>query len=131
VTEVQDGTARGLAAAGGPLIQLRVADGRAMAQAVTALEPREIPVLATFDEPWPAGRDQVIGEVAAELAATLSVQLYGAPGVGKKAVARCGRLAASRTPWGACTSGWPTCSSPGPRSSRPSRACERRRPRRD
>jgi hypothetical protein len=100
VTEVQDGTARGLAAAGGPLIQLRVADGRAMAQAVTALEPREIPVLATFDEPWPAGRDQVIGEVAAELAATLSVQLYGAPGVGKKAIARAviRRLAAGPNP---------------------------------
>ena len=88
MTELRDGTAHGLAPAGGPLIQLEVVDGRAVAQAVTALEPREIPVLATFDEPWPAGRDQIIGEVAAELAAALSVQLYGAPGVGKKAIAR-------------------------------------------
>lgn len=88
MTELRDGTAHGLARAGGPLIQLEVVDGRAVAQAVTALEPREIPVLATFGEPWPAGRDQIIGEVAAELAAALSVQLYGAPGVGKKAIAR-------------------------------------------
>ena len=83
-----------------PLVQLRVADGRAVAGLVTALEPREIPLLATFGEPWPAGRDQVIGEVAAELAANLSVQLHGAPGVGKKAIARAviRRLAAGPNP---------------------------------
>jgi hypothetical protein len=93
MTEVRDGIAisrdRGSLAAGrGPLIQVRVAGGRAVPQVVTALPAREIPVLATFAEPWPAGRDQVIGEVAAELAATLSVQLYGAAGAGKKAIAR-------------------------------------------
>ena len=92
--------APGLAAAGDPLVQVRVVDGRAAAEAVTALEPREIPVLGTFAEPWPVGRDQVIGEVAAEVAAALSVQLYGAPGVGKKAIARAviRRLAAGPNP---------------------------------
>jgi hypothetical protein len=92
--------APGLTMAGGPLIQVRVVDGHAAAQAVTVLEPREIPLLGTFAEPWPVGRDQVIGEVAAELAATLSVQLYGAPGVGKKAIARAviRRLAAGPNP---------------------------------
>jgi hypothetical protein len=105
MTEVRDGIAisrdpGGLAAARGPLIQVRVVGGRAVPQVVTALPAREIPVLATFAEPWPAGRDQVIGEVAAELAATLSVQLYGAPGAGKKAIARAviRRLAAGPNP---------------------------------
>jgi hypothetical protein len=92
--------APGLTSASGPLVQVRVVDGRAAAEAVPALEPREIPLVGTFAEPWPVGRDQVIGEVAAELAATLSVQLYGAPGVGKKAIARAviRRLAAGPNP---------------------------------
>jgi hypothetical protein len=105
VTEVQDGIAvsrkaRGLAAAGRPLVQVRIVDGHAVAQAVTALEPREIPMLGTFAGSWPVGRDQIIGEVTAELATALSVQLYGAPGVGKKAIARAviRRLAAGPNP---------------------------------
>lgn len=70
------------------IYQLWVSGESAQYRAVAELEAREIPVLGTFGEREPVGRAQIIGQVAAEVADGMSVQLYGPPGTGKKAIAR-------------------------------------------
>ena len=55
---------------------------------LTELRPQEIPVLRTLREPEPVGRATIVGQVAAQLRAQTSVQLYGPAGIGKKAIAR-------------------------------------------
>jgi len=82
------------------MVQVGVQGEEARYRAVAELEAREIPVLGTFREREPVGREDIIRQVAAEIACGTSVQLHGAPGVGKKAVARAviRRLAAGPTP---------------------------------
>ena len=70
------------------LIQVQIAGGAAVIGDVPDLQPREIPVLATLAEADPVGRDAIISQAGAELAAGTSVQLHGAPGTGRKAIAR-------------------------------------------
>lgn len=70
------------------MLQLRVQGEAAQYRAVAELTTRDVPVLGTFREREPVGRAEVIARVAAEIADGMSVQLHGAPGVGKKAVAR-------------------------------------------
>lgn len=70
------------------IIQVQVADGAAVFRPVAELEARDIPPLATFAEREPVGRRAVIEKVARELASGMTVQLYGPPGAGKKAIAR-------------------------------------------
>jgi len=70
------------------LIQVRVTQDAAVLEAVAELEVREIPFLSTFAEARPVGRSRVIGQWPPGWPAGMSVQLYGAPGVGKKAIAQ-------------------------------------------
>lgn len=70
------------------LIQVQIAGGAAVIGDVPDLQPREIPVLATLAESDPVGRDAIIGQAGAALVAGTSVQLHGAPGTGRKAIAR-------------------------------------------
>src|ERR1022692_3209269 len=72
------------------LIQVQVIDNAADFKAVTELEARQPPVLGTFPENKPVGRSAIVEQVAGDLASGMSVQLFGAPGVGKKAIARGG-----------------------------------------
>lgn len=87
-----DGDNYGIASTGAyavnTLIQVRVAGNSAEFGRVAELEARQVPVLGTFREEEPVGRASIIGQVAGELAGGMSVQLYGAAGVGKKAIAR-------------------------------------------
>jgi hypothetical protein len=72
----------------GVFVQVQVIGDAAVVGTVAGLEPRDEPRLALPGEPDPVGRAQIVGQAAAELANGMSVQLFGAPGVGKKAVAR-------------------------------------------
>jgi hypothetical protein len=76
-------TARSTAA-----VQLQMAGDTAQVHDLTELRPHEIPVLRTLREPEPVGRAAIVGQVAAQLRAQTSVQLYGPAGIGKKAIAR-------------------------------------------
>ena len=53
-----------------------------------ALQAATLPVLGGADRPDPIGRDEIIAQAAADLAADRCVQLYGEPGVGRTAVAQ-------------------------------------------
>lgn len=77
-------------AAGGGAIpaQLLMAGDTAQVHDLTELRPQEIPALRTLREPEPVGRATIVGQVAAQLRARTSVQLYGPAGLGKKAIAR-------------------------------------------
>jgi hypothetical protein len=77
-------------AAGGCAIpaQLLMAGDTAQVHDLTELRPQEIPALRTLREPEPVGRATIVGQVAAQLRARTSVQLYGPAGLGKKAIAR-------------------------------------------
>jgi hypothetical protein len=70
------------------LIHIQVTGGAAGFGPVTELVVRDIPVLRTFPENEPVGRAGIIEQVVGELADGMTVQLYGARGVGKKAIAR-------------------------------------------
>ena len=84
------GSNAGGTTAGGPAtsVQLQMAGDTAQVHDLTELRPQEIPVLRTLREPEPVGRAAIVGQVAAQLRAQTSVQLYGAAGIGKKAIAR-------------------------------------------
>ena len=69
-------------------VQLQMAGDTAQVHDLTELRPQEIPVLRTLREPEPVGRAAIVGQVAAQLRAQTSVQLYGPAGIGKKAIAR-------------------------------------------
>lgn len=73
------------------VIQYHVTGTTAEFQPVAELEPREIPLLRTFQEHDPVGRAWLIEQVAGQLASGTSVQLHGPPGVGKKAISACRR----------------------------------------
>ena len=83
-------TGAGDTTAGGPAtpVQLQMAGDTAQVHDLTELRPQEIPVLRTLREPEPVGRAAIVGQVAAQLRAQTSVQLYGPTGIGKKAIAR-------------------------------------------
>jgi hypothetical protein len=68
--------------------QLQMAGDAAQVHDLTELRPQEIPALRTLREPEPVGRATIVGQVAAQLRARTSVQLYGPAGIGKKAIAR-------------------------------------------
>jgi hypothetical protein len=70
------------------IIQIRLNGYSAEAALATGLESREVPALGTFSETDLVGRAELVEQVAAELEAGMSVQLFGPPGVGKKAIAR-------------------------------------------
>ncbi|HEY8047522.1 MAG TPA: hypothetical protein VIF35_24910, partial [Streptosporangiaceae bacterium] len=84
------GSNAGDTTAGGPAtsVQLQMAGDTAQVHDLTELRPQEIPVLRTLREPEPVGRSAIVGQVAAQLRAQTSVQLYGPAGIGKKAIAR-------------------------------------------
>jgi len=69
-------------------VQLLMAGETAQVHDLTELRPQEIPALRTLREPEPVGRATIVGQVAAQLRARTSVQLYGPAGIGKKAIAR-------------------------------------------
>jgi zinc-ribbon domain len=83
------------------------------------LRVREIPALPATSRPSLIGRDTLVEEACQALSGRTSVQLFGAPGVGRSAVAeavlrrlaeagtRCieMRPATSFTPWSPCTGG--------------------------
>lgn len=69
-------------------VQIRLSGGAAEIHDLTELRAREIPVLSTVDEREPVSRAAIIAQVAAELTGRTSVQLYGPPGAGKKAIVR-------------------------------------------
>jgi len=83
-------TTAGDTTGGGPAtpVQLQMAGDTAQVHDLTELRPQEIPVLRTLREPEPVGRAAIVGQVAAQLRAQTSVQLYGPAGIGKKAIAR-------------------------------------------
>ena len=66
------------------LIQVRVVDNSALAAVVAELAAREVPLLGTFPEDEPVGRTAIIDQVAAEIAAGISVQLFGAGNRGQE-----------------------------------------------
>ena len=79
-------TAAGDTTAGGPAtsVQLQMAGDTAQVHDLTELRPQEIPVLRTLREPEPVGRAAIVGQVAAQLRAQTSVQLYGRPASGRR-----------------------------------------------
>ena len=87
-----DGDNYGIASTGdnavNTILQIRLNGYSAEAAFATGLRSRDVPVLGTFGEADLVGRAEIIGQVAAELAAGMSVQLFGPPGVGEKAITR-------------------------------------------
>jgi hypothetical protein len=82
------------------IIQIHAAGEASAITQVVRLTACDVPVLRTFPERDPVGRDEIVDQVAAEIAAGQSVQFYGPPMAGKKAVARAvmRRLGAGREP---------------------------------
>ena len=69
-------------------VQLQMVGDTAQVHDLTELHPQEISVIGTLREQEPVGRATIVGQVAAQLRARTSVQLYGPPGIGKKAITR-------------------------------------------